>query len=503
MIASSLSYYDVRLAQENGQKQTTAVGNNFTTSNQNTSNSNQNALPVVTFSSPYVKEFSLPNGTLPSGIVVDNKGVAWTVGGRFQSLYAVDPATGNVKSFPVPNASSISLGLVWAMTEGRNQSILFSGNDNARLWWFDQARETFQEIKSPSAAPFQMKTDPVTGNIWYTLLYSGKLGVLEKGNGTHPYIAKEFDMNKESLPSGLFLAQNSNLGPPSLIFVSKVTDNKIVEYSISYENGTGRVIGISKTRDIPSDNTTRIFSPTDVAYANGSLYFTEHETSFLTEYNLTSNVLTRFPTMLHPINTITLPYWLARDTQGRGVWFNEHEGNRISFFSFSDKTLTEYEVPSRIPVFGNIVNVLTIAADPTNKDRLWFTELSDDKIGFVDRSVPISFDIDLQLRSKEIVFQKGQMIDIRMGVMNVNGTFSKTLSFNVSSSTSLTGQLANMTAKVSPSTITLSQSGSLPENHTVLLSLQNVSLQHGRYTLGISCTDGMVTRTIYLNLMVP
>src|SRR5438093_1531394 len=57
--------------------------------------------------------------------------------------------------------------------------------------------------------------------------------------------------------------------------------------------------------------------------------------------------------------------------------------------------LTEYEVPTRDPSNGYLANALTIAIDPVDNNKVWFTEFNHDKIGIVDRSVPIPFDIRL------------------------------------------------------------------------------------------------------------
>jgi len=47
---------------------------------------------------PYVKEYSIPNGTWPNGLLVDSNGTVWTVGTRSQNLLKVDPRNGQVLS---------------------------------------------------------------------------------------------------------------------------------------------------------------------------------------------------------------------------------------------------------------------------------------------------------------------------------------------------------------------------------------------------------------------
>ena len=118
-------------------------------------------------------------------------------------------------------------------------------------------------------------------------------------------------------------------------------------------------------------------------------------TSFITEYDLISHNITRFPTSSNPHQFITLPYWIASSetSDKKSFWFNEHTGNRISLFNSTDMTLTEYEVPTRDPLNGYLANALTLAINPKNNNKIWFTEFNHDKIGVVDHDIPIPFDI--------------------------------------------------------------------------------------------------------------
>jgi hypothetical protein len=56
--------------------------------------------------------------------------------------------------------------------------------------------------------------------------------------------------------------------------------------------------------------------------------------------------------------------------------------------------LLEDEVPTRNPLNGYIANALTLSADPNDNNKVWFTEFNHDKIGVLDRSPPIRFDIN-------------------------------------------------------------------------------------------------------------
>lgn len=443
------------------------------------------------FNSPYVSEYNLSTGTFPNGILVDRNGTVWTVGSQSHSLIAFTPSEEKIKSYPLPNSSSNSPDtLTWTMAESKDDgSILFSGFRGAQLWRFEPTTHRFESINSLTALPFQIKLDQ-SGNLLYTTLSAGVIGAIQKEGDTYDGV-KELQLGNESFPSGLFL-QNQSL------WITLSLDGKITLFHVSYQ-GNGRIADITKAGEYPQKEEELLFSPTDIIVNNGSAWVTEHGTSFLTEYNFKTQEIKRYPTALHPIQISTLPYWLAQDPAGKGIWFNEHRGNRIGFFDFSSRTLTEYEVPTRNPQMGYIANVLTIAADPTNENRAWFTEWSEDKIGYVDKSKPIPFDI--QASQKQIVIERGQTARVNIEITKKPDVelFNNTLSFNVSSSVVTSGVLLNATANFSPNVIDLSN---VNGTQAVTLELKDEGIQKGQYILAVSASDGAVIKTVYLQLAV-
>ena len=434
---------------------------------------------------PYVKEFQLPKDNFPNGMLVDSNGTIWTVGSKSNSLIAFYPEQRKARAYPFPSSGGSGLGMVWTMAEDSDGSIWFSGSGKNPLQHFDPQTGNFESISSPSASPIQMKLDKDSGRIWYASL-GGVIGVLQKEG--QEYVAKELNLGSEVFPSGVYV-QNQTL------WITKSVDGKITLFDISFKDE--KVADITHKAEFPEHEV--LFSPSDIVINDGSAWITEHGTTFLTEYNFETRELRRYPTALHPIQISTLPYWLEEDSHEKGVWFNEHRGNRIAFFDFSTRTLTEYEVPTRNPQSGYIANVLTISADPINENRVWFTEFTEDKIGFVDRSVPVPFDISLA--EGRIVLEEGQTAKINVEVMRKPGVglFNNTLSFSASSSAVTSGVLLNATASFSPNIIDLSK---VDSTQTVTLELRNEGMQKGQHILAVSATDGAVIRTVYLDLAV-
>ncbi len=505
---------------------------------------------------PFVKEYSMPKGTWPNAILVARNGIIWTVGTMSHTLIGFDPKQGKIRSsYPIITPeekanktnpqSKQGFQMVWSIVEGTDGSIWFPEGGSDPLWRFDPNTEKFQVIHSISAAPMQMKVDQRSGNIWFTTFGSGTFGVIQKiiGNKagiksnlndsiTSPeYKVTEFNLGNDSFPSGIFLQGDS------VWITETLNHNKLVEFK-PIVDANGKVVNVTKVLEIPSSSPSssnqkkQLFTtPTDlVVFANGnrpsSIWLAEHGTSFITEYRIDSHSVIKFPTSSSPRHYITLPYWIAEPADHKGFWFNEHEGNRIAFFNTTAMALLEYEVPTRDPLNGYIANALTLSADPNDIKKVWFTEFNHDKIGVLDRSSPIPFDINSSankitiLSSSNNTAQKNaspvaatlkvevttkKSFNSSSFITNTNNNNNRTLIFlNASSSMNPLGKFVNMTAKFYPTAIidlNKNRSGKAQTN-IILQRNDSTPISPGNYTLGISATDGTVTKSIFRYLFV-
>lgn len=505
---------------------------------------------------PFVKEYSMPNGTWPNGILVARNGIVWTVGTMSHTLIGFDPNQGKIRSsYPIITPeekanktnpqSKQGFQMVWSIVEGTDGSIWFPEGGSDPLWRFDPNTEKFQVIHSISAAPMQMKVDQRSGNIWFTTFGSGTFGVIQmiigskagiKSNlndsiASPEYKVTEFNLGNDSFPSGIFLQGDS------VWITETLNHNKLVEFK-PIVDANGKVVNVTKVLEIPSSSPSssnqkkHLFTtPTDlVVFANGnrpaSIWLAEHGTSFITEYRIDSHSVIKFPTSSSPRHYITLPYWIAEPADHKGFWFNEHEGNRIAFFNTTAMALLEYEVPTRDPLNGYIANALTLSADPNDKNKVWFTEFNHDKIGVLDRSPPIRFDFNSSaskitiLSSPNNTAQKNaspvaatlnvqvttkKSFNSSSFINNTNTNNNHTLIFlNTSSSMDPLGKFVNMTAKFYPtSTIYLNKDrNGKAQSNIILQRNDSTPISPGNYTLGISATDGTVTKSIFRYLFV-
>ncbi|MGA9152888.1 MAG: hypothetical protein WBZ36_20110, partial [Candidatus Nitrosopolaris sp.] len=132
-------------------------------------------------------------------------------------------------------------------------------------------------------------------------------------------------------------------------------------------------------------------------------------------------------------------------------------------------TLSEYEVPTRDPLNAYLTNALTLSADPNDNNRVWFTEFNHDKIGVLDISPPIPFDINSSasrviITSPSTSNNAAQKNSSSHGVAAIKVQVITTKSFrnnnnqylvflNASSSMNPLARFVNMTAKFSPTSV--------------------------------------------------
>jgi len=440
---------------------------------------------------PYVKEYSLPDGTWPNGILVDKTGAVWVAGSKINSLFRFDPKDEKIESFEIGdnNLQNNNTGrsfMVWTMLQDNDGLIWFSQLGSDSIGRFDPSTIKFDSELSVSAAPFQMKLDK-SGNIWFTTLTGNTVGVIQKIQNNGKYKITEFSTGNDTQPAGLFIINNE-------LWVTEISNQKIIKYSIMY--GNGLVKNIEKILEIPSDNTISLGSPTDLFVSNQTVWLTEHGTSFLTKYQINSENLIRFPTSQNAYQVTTLPFWIREADNGKGIWFNEHEGNKIAFFNTIDRTLTEYEIPSR-PTDGYLVYPLNIAVGQLDATKLWFSEWNTDKFGMVDAQIPIPFEIHSD-NDKIVLGNDSKQQSVIIGISkNSLAPYDNNVVFlNASSSMEPNAGLGNIDVKFSVNSVDLSKT------NQVQLLLRNNSAPPGNYTLGISASDGKVTKTVFLDLEI-
>jgi streptogramin lyase len=469
----------------------------FSSSYQSPNNEKTSAESTI---NSYVKEYTLPHGTWPNGILVDKNGSVWVTGSQIHKLFKFDPKQEKiVETFQLGTQDEHSgvSRMVWTMVEDNEDMIWFSQMSPDPIWRFDPHTNK-SDILHVSAAPFQMKTDNA-GNIWFTTLTSNTVGIIQKAylqEQNQEYKITEFDLDSASLPSGIFFEEE-------YVWITMINDSKIVKF-FPVKDANGSIIDIKKVVEVPNTEENLVYSPTDmIILGDSSVWVTEHGTSFVSKFSDDFQSVIKFPTSQNQYQATSLPFWIKGTKDGKGFWFNEHTGNKIGFFDAEKMELIEYEIPSR-PSDGYIVFPLTIATDPTNDNLLWFSEWNTDKIGVVDKSIPIPF--DLVPEKDEIVFlqnnnEKSANARITVNIIKNQSFFEENVHniiwINASSTLELNAGLGDMHVNFSTNHIDLTK---INEKEQVDILLQNIT-EKGNHTLSISATNGIITKSIFFNLI--
>lgn len=443
---------------------------------------------------PYLQEYSLPDNTGPNGIIVDKTGTVWVTSSKSDILYGFDQKSGQLENYEIKDGNSqyfipgLNATMVWTVVQDKDGILWFSPLGTKSLWNFDPTNDTFHSISSDSGSAFQMKADPTTGDVWFTTLSGDTLCVVEKNtNAQGGYKISAFDLGNGTAPAGLYLQNNS-------VWVTEITTQKIVEFNIDRENGT--VTGITKVKEIPVDNQTQLSAPTDLLVNDNSIWLTEHETSFLTEYNLTDDQIVRYPTSQNVYHATTLPFWIRGINDGKDLWFNEHEGNKLAYFDTVNKTMIEYNIPSR-PADGFLTYPLNLATDPNDNMILWFSEWNTDKIAKIDGHVQLPFSISSDTSKVVLSSDASKEVSVNLKIDGQSPYSANRVFLNASSSMVSNAGFGDLDVKLSPDTLDLSSS------HDAQLLIRNYSAPPGNYTMGVSVSDGIVTKTIFLDLVIP
>jgi len=457
------------------------------------SQQNELFIGVTSSQNPYVQEFSLPTGTAPNGLIVDNNGTVWVASSSFNTLYSFDPTYQKFQSYAIKtdDTSSTVSGqnstMVWTILQDKDGFIWFSPLGTKSIWRFDTEHKTFDKFQSDAGSAFQMKSG-TSGTIWFTTLSGNTLGVLQKDNvPPSRYKITSFNLGNDTAPAGLFLKDNS-------VWVTEITTQKIVQYDMA--NPGGMIKNITKMAEFPVDNKTMLSSPTDLFVSGNTVWLTEHGTSFLTEYDLQSGTITRYPTSQNLFHATTLPFWIRGINDGKGLWFNEHEGNKLAFFDTVNKTMIEYNIPSR-PNDGYLTYPLNISTDPRDENILWFSEWNTDKIGKINGHVEVPFSISVDTNQVLLNNDASKETVVNLDVHGQSPYSTNHVFLNASSSIAPAAGFGDIDVKISPDVLDLSS------GNTSQLILRNYSALPGNYTLGISVSNGLVGKTIFLNLIVP
>jgi len=173
------------------------------------------------------KEWELPPGHHPHGLLVDRQGIVWTTGNGDGAIGRLDPATGKFTEFPTPSHG----GGPHTLVIGDDGIIWFTMQSGDKIGRLDTRSGHIVEYKT-SGGPYGITLDKA-GNVWFCRMGDDKLGRLDPKSGK----MSELAMGRNSQPRRIATAPDGMLwvtlyGNGKLAKVDPAAQKVVKEYAL-------------------------------------------------------------------------------------------------------------------------------------------------------------------------------------------------------------------------------------------------------------------------------
>ncbi len=441
-----------------------------------------------------ITAFSIPGAVRwPNAIAAAPDGSVWFGEEAVPGLAHLYPSNGTLVEYTFP-------GLYQTDQQGTSCSgktqIWGVAIWNGRIWATDSAKNRILGL-SPSNDSFKAVPLSVNGSfpytftpgpegaLWFTQPLSGQVGTLF-ANGS----LVEHTVHLSSQLPGSSVVITVHGEPDQVVFANDTMGFYVDASPLAYGSAIYRFDPANFNPERVGASNQTLYSPDSLSLGDGGIWLAQHGDSSLAFYELQTGRWTVYPTSSVGYIGTTLPYFVK--TNGSLIWFNEHYANRIAVMDFQSKTLTEYSVsdpPATSMPQTN--NPLTFAL---SGGRVWFTELTGNKVAFVDGSYRPSFSLSVNGTSS-ISLRRGA--NATLGV-DLIGASSSPLSLVLSGQGVAHSSSGNVTMHADMQSVE-SLNGTL----TVAVNIGvSPGAAAGKYTLLVTATDGLISRSAYVELSV-
>lgn len=127
------------------------------------------------------RKYQLDPGTNPHTCLVDSKGMVWYTGNRNGTLGRINPTTGEITKFAIPDSTVRD---PHTMIFDRNDNIWFTAQGSNAIGFFDVAANKFRIVKPPltgtrrSNNPYGIVLDS-KGRPWFNLFATNLIGTID------------------------------------------------------------------------------------------------------------------------------------------------------------------------------------------------------------------------------------------------------------------------------------------------------------------------------------
>jgi virginiamycin B lyase len=449
----------------------------------------------------FIQEFQIPfSCAQPVGIAVDSQGQVWVAATWTGHLLVFDPVSETfAKVIEIPDwKTKGGFGsMVWGMEFDKSGNLWFSDQVNNAIWRYFVQEERFELYRVPTGGSYPSQIDfDSSGRVWFSEIFGKKLGVIDPAlaeNNSSKGI-KEYEINQ---------VEFKTMGP---VTVSNKNNNTVWFTTVSYPQG-----GNISRFDMDTEEFTFYDLPKEagvpvgiVEDRDGRLWVNDHASNLFFMFDPVTDDFVKYSTSLPTSreNTTTLPYWnLIKDNM---VWFNEHEGNAIAYFDIENKTLVEYQIPTKGEIWGNTTNPLKFDLD--GNGSAWFTEWTENKIGKLDSAklgnLPLWLSVSKDKIELDTQSLRGDQLEI---LVHPNRTeLEKPVTMTIASSISHSGRLLNMTGDFSENEFSFVKGRNGDDDpYSITLWLEpSKDLQPGNYTVTIGARYDSVTYNKMLDMQV-
>ena len=380
-------------------------------------------------STDYIQEFAIPTTcTGPHAITTDYDGNPWFAQSNAGRVAMFDVDSETFTEYPNPHWPIGSNSMMWGIDYAPDGLVWFTDDLSDSVWVLNPINEQYGRIQYPKAVsdPLPQRLEVAGSQIIVNDFYGNMLTFLDPNNSEMILVAPS--PIDDSVTSGFAVDPSGHIWYTTWSYPNGGGYLVMFDYAryVSVAANTGQMclppIDYVTLYELPSN----IQTPNGIALSeSGTVLIADTSSSYFFEFNPLIRHYTQYVTA-DPMpsaygnktgvikSPISRPYWMATDDAGRIV-FNSQTSNNISVFDPARQTLVEYQVPSKNPYWTDCGMGAEITSDNSSsmpdlksgdncgiaqvfdfdiyQDKIWFTEWVENKIGVVDMSVPLPFEI--------------------------------------------------------------------------------------------------------------
>lgn len=522
----------------------------------------------------YVKEIEIPEKcSIPLSIAFDEKdNKVWFIGTRNGTLFEYNPINQKFISYKVPVwfSRDLPIGNSWSWDmklDNSQSSVWFTDEKLNSIWRFDKNNKEFEQFIVPFystsySTSYPVSIDFVDDNNLYLVgirslsLWHGNIDKMINGTSEGfteipiPLNGLFKDIPKYQVGLGELAIDKArnNVWITALAFEKKgvlikydIANKKFSLYELpdTFRSPTGITLDSNDTIWI-TDHATSSFYKISSAKGNESLIAPDMEQIVTSPLSSRIYGIGISDVSNESINTYenTLPYWIKATGDG-AIYTNEHVGNKIARYFPYNETMIEYWIPSQNIIYSvcnpNIKhltcgysNVLQFDIEPVSSQninnqssKVWFTEQSENKIGYIDLKKPIPISLTASPTNLNINTKNNNetlRLDIKVVPKGVGNNDSATQPFShnndiltlkpvISSTFSPNGGLNGLKATIKPEIMHINPNTNYTNSNTTSNSfsilLKPVSyIPPGNYNLmvGVESLDFTIMKKLKLSV---